>query len=60
MMSALIGKFDPDCVTFINGDERADEVVDPQSQLVSLHETREVAPGRFTSGEVRFLDGDCR
>jgi len=55
LMSALIGKFGSDSVTFINGDERADEVVVTRGQSITLHEPRDVASERFNSGEVRFL-----
>lgn len=55
LMSALIREFGNACVTFINGDNRADEVVDEAGKERSIYEDREAAAERFTSGEVRFL-----
>jgi superfamily II DNA or RNA helicase len=50
LMSALIERFGESSVSFINGDDRADDVLGR-----SLVEKREAAANRFNSGEVRFL-----
>lgn len=56
LMSALMKEFGKDTVTFINGDERADEVVcSPGDKSRSISESRESAADRFNSGQVRFL-----
>ena len=55
VMSALIRRFGDGCVTFINGDERADEVADNSGKKRSLLERREDAADKFNSGQVRFL-----
>ena len=55
LMSSLIREFGEGCVTFINGDERAEEVVDSHGVVRTVHERRERAAERFNSGEVRFL-----
>lgn len=55
LMSALIARFGNDCVTFINGDERADNVVEGSGKLRTFFEKRERAAEKFNSGTVRFL-----
>ncbi|MCL4299572.1 MAG: DEAD/DEAH box helicase [Anaerolineae bacterium] len=55
LMSALIQKFGDECVTFINGDNRADDVVDSRGQSRTIYEIRDTAAEKFNSGEVRFL-----
>jgi len=55
LMSALIERFGDYCVTFINGDDRADGVINSSQKTKSLHETRENAGVRFNSGNVQFL-----
>lgn len=55
LMSKLTERFGDDCVTFINGDERADGVIDSQGRSRSLTERRETAADRFNGGQVRFL-----
>ena len=55
MMSALIREFGDNCVTFINGDERAEDVIDSTGQMRPYTERRENAAERFDNGEVRFL-----
>ena len=55
LMSSLINQFGADCVTFINGDERADGVVDARGKQRSMLERREDAAEKFNSGVVRFL-----
>lgn len=55
LMSALMKRFGPDCVTFINGDDRLDDVAFPDGRVESIALPREEATDRFNSGEVRFL-----
>jgi superfamily II DNA or RNA helicase len=55
LMSRLLQRFGPGCVTFINGDQRADDVSDLSGPPRTLHETRERAAERFNAGDVRFL-----
>lgn len=55
LMSALIRKYGDGCVTFINGDARADEVVDSSGEIKSVREEREAASAKFNEGSVRFL-----
>lgn len=54
LMSALIQRFGTGCVTFINGDNRADDVIDA-GQTESIIENRENASDSFNEGKVRFL-----
>lgn len=54
LLSRLLQRFGPDSATFINGDERADEVDDGTGPR-SASEPRERAAERFTGGQVRFL-----
>ena len=55
LMSKLLSRFGPQCVTFINGDGRADGVSDGPGPPRSFTETRERAAERFNAGQVRFL-----
>lgn len=55
LMSALIARYGDACVTFINGDRRADGVVNSRGMSVSLSEDRETAAAKFNDGTVRFL-----
>jgi len=55
LMSALIARYGDKCVTFINGDERAEGVVDTSGQVCSLLQKRETAAEKFNKGEIRFL-----
>lgn len=55
LMSALMKNFGDGCVTFINGDERLDEVIDSRGRSKAVQERRENAATRFNAGEVRFL-----
>jgi ERCC4-related helicase len=55
LMSALLRKYGQGCVTFINGDSRADDVVDLNGQLKSISEERAAACAKFNDGSVRFL-----
>jgi superfamily II DNA/RNA helicase len=42
-------------VTFINGDNRADEIVGSDGQMRSIRQSREEAAEDFNEGKVRFL-----
>lgn len=55
LMSELIQRFGDDCVAFINGDGRADEVMGRDGQIRTRHQTREDAAELFNEGKVRFL-----
>jgi hypothetical protein len=55
LMSSLMREFGEASVTFINGDDRADEVVFPSGETRSVVLQRSDATDRFNAGEVRFL-----
>lgn len=55
LMSALIKHFGDSCVTYINGDNEAREVIDSRGNSITLRESRESAVDRFNAGDVRFL-----
>lgn len=55
LMSALIAHYGNDCVTFINGDERAEEIKNSDGKVCSRFEKRERAADKFNSRQVRFL-----
>ncbi len=55
LMSALTREFGAGCVTFINGDGQADEVVDAQGRLRTVRVDRDTAADSFNEGRVRFL-----
>ncbi len=55
LMSELIQRFGDDCVAFINGDGRADEVMGRDGKIRARHQTREDAAEMFNEGKVRFL-----
>lgn len=55
LISQLIGRFGDGCVAFINGDERADEVIGRDGQARTFRESREDAAEQFNAGQVRFL-----
>lgn len=55
VMSELIRRYGDGCVTFINGDNRAEDVIDASGRQRTLVETREQAAERFNLGAVRFL-----
>jgi hypothetical protein len=54
-MSKIWARFGPGCVTFINGEGRAEGVSDGAGPPRTLTETRERAAERFNSGQIRFL-----
>ncbi|GMW01531.1 MAG: hypothetical protein AMXMBFR84_26680 [Candidatus Hydrogenedentota bacterium] len=55
LMSALMHDFGNAFVTFINGDHRAEGVVDDTGKIRDLVEGREDAAEKFNTGAVRFL-----
>ena len=55
VMSALMKEFEEKSVTFINGDDRADEVVLPSGETKSIAFRRSAAADQFNAGRVRFL-----
>lgn len=55
LMSALMQRFGDQIVGFINGDERAEEVVDQTGQIKTINENRESTAERFNAGQLRFL-----
>jgi len=55
LMSALIQKYGHGCVTFINGDERLEGVIDAQKNVKTYQERRENAASQFNQKKVRFL-----
>jgi len=55
LMSVLIRHFGDGCVTFINGDNRIEEVVNSKGHEMTLTEGRDEAVRRFLAGDVRFL-----
>ena len=55
LMSALMKQYGDDCVTFINGQDRADAVVDNTGYVRTLREDRETATSKFNGGQARFL-----
>ena len=55
LMSALMQRFGDQCVTFINGDDRLEGVIDSDGKERRLEVNRDRASDRFNGGEVRFL-----
>ncbi len=55
LMSALIEKYGDGCVTFINGDERLEEVALPDGSISKRSIQRGDAADLFNDGKVRFL-----
>ncbi len=55
LMSELVGRFGDGCVVFINGDERAEDVVGCDGRVRTLRQRREDAAELFNRGKVRFL-----
>ena len=55
LISALMNEFGETSVTFINGDDRADEVVVPSGDIRSIVSQRGDAAHQFNAGHVRFL-----
>jgi len=55
MMSALMEKYGSDCVGFINGDNRLDNVLLPNGNVVSKISRRDNTCDAFNAGKLRFL-----
>ncbi len=55
LMSALLQRYGSHCVTFINGDGRADDVTDQGGKPATVTEDRATAAAKFNDGSVRFL-----
>lgn len=55
MMSALIAKYGTDCVGFINGDDRLDNIVLPTGNIVTKSVRRDDTCDAFNAGKLRFL-----
>lgn len=55
LMSALMQRYGDDCVTFINGDAEARDVVDSTGASRTVRLSRDEASDRFNDGRVRFL-----
>ena len=55
LMSALLRRFGDGCVTFINGDNQAEGVVDRSGITRTIRVSRDSASDEFNSGEIRFL-----
>ena len=55
LMSALMKEFEETSVAFINGEDRADEVVVPSGETRSIVSQRSEATDQFNAGRVRFL-----
>jgi len=55
LMSSLIAEYGDGCVTFINGDRKAEGVINAKGEAVSLSEERDTAAAKFNDGRVRFL-----
>ncbi len=55
LMSALIREFGQGCVTFINGDGQAEDVIDAQGRQRTVRTDRAIAADSFNEGLTRFL-----
>ena len=55
LMSALMRKFGEDCVTFINGDEKIEDLHLPDGSVVTRSIDRVEAATLFNAGKVLFL-----
>lgn len=55
LMSALIRRYGEGTVSFINGDDRAEGVLESSGRERVLHERRETAAEKFNAGAYRFL-----
>jgi ERCC4-related helicase len=55
MMSALMAKYGADCVGFINGDNRLDNIILPTGNIVSKSSRRDNTCDAFNAGKLRFL-----
>lgn len=55
LMSSLIARFGDNSVTFINGDRKAEGVVNSKGETVAISEERDNAAAKFNIGRVQFL-----
>ncbi len=55
LMSAIIGRFGENTVTFINGDGKAEDVTLPSGNTKTYFENRNSAADKFNEGSKRFL-----
>jgi superfamily II DNA or RNA helicase len=55
LLSHLFKEFGDNCATFINGDNRAEEVVNSKGSVICLTEMRQAAAEKFNEGKVRFI-----
>ena len=55
LMSNLMRRYGDSCVTFINGDNLAEDVVDAQGVTRTIRKIRVEASDDFNEGDVRFL-----
>ncbi len=55
LITALMSKYGADCVTFINGDEKLEDLVLPDKSVVTRTIDRGDAADLFNAGKVRFL-----
>ncbi len=55
LITALMNKYGEKCVTFINGDEKLDDLMLPDGSLVTRNIDRGEAADQFNAGEKRFL-----
>ena len=55
LMTALLSKYGDDCVTFINGDERLEDIILPDGSFVNRTIDRGEAADLFNAGKMRFL-----
>lgn len=55
LLSRLFQEFGDNCTTFINGDNRAEGVIDSTGRVLVLNDVRENASEKFNLGKVRFI-----
>lgn len=55
LMTSLVRQYGDGCVTFINGDERIDGVIDTSGRQQTMTMPRETAAEQFNAGHIRFL-----
>ncbi|GAM10430.1 putative ATP-dependent helicase YqhH [Geobacter sp. OR-1] len=55
LISRLFSEFGDNCATFINGDNRAEGIIDSSGKIIVLSENRENAAEKFNNGKVRFI-----
>jgi hypothetical protein len=55
MVSALIARYGVECVGFINGDNRLDNIVLPTGNIVTKNAPRDDTCDAFNAGRLRFL-----